>query len=207
MTVKCVCGMIRRLRPTGTAGDRRIVQASPRPRRRSRRCASASWIASLATPAFNSNILMRLDAAAATVDRGNRERPQLEIELLDTGIGDDVHAQPRRHRLEVRMLRQVGEAVIDVVHRHDRGSRPRGGLRLIGQMLRCRRIGGADDVGDCATAIAVASTVPHSCCGVRRGNAVEMPPRLSRRSLAKVPAGGISGHRKTWGTILISLVS
>ena len=46
-------------------------------------------------------LLVRLDAHAAAVHRRNGERPELEIGLLDAGLGQRVHAQARRHRAVV----------------------------------------------------------------------------------------------------------
>ena len=47
------------------------------------------------------HLLVRLDAHAAAVHRRNGERPELEIGLLDAGLGQRVHAQARRHRAVV----------------------------------------------------------------------------------------------------------
>ena len=42
---------------------------------------------------------MGVDTGAAAVDRRYGQGPQFEISLVDAGIGDDIHAQPRRRRL------------------------------------------------------------------------------------------------------------
>src|SRR6266480_1766015 len=62
---------------------------------------------------------VRGDAAAAAIDGRYRERQQLEVRLGDAGCADDVHAQARRELRVLRILHQVQEAVVDVVHGHD----------------------------------------------------------------------------------------
>src|SRR6266853_1878682 len=68
---------------------------------------------------------VRSDAGSAAVDRRYREGQELEIRLGDAGTADDVHAQARRKLRVLRILHQVQEAVVDVVHGHDGG----GGVR------------------------------------------------------------------------------
>jgi hypothetical protein len=70
-------------------------------------------------------LLVRGHAHAAAVDRGNRERGQLEIDLVAAGIGHRVHAQTGAQRGVFLVADEVGETVVDVVHRHDRGGRAR----------------------------------------------------------------------------------
>src|SRR5690606_31925071 len=65
--------------------------------------------------------LVRVHAHAATVDRRHRERGEFEVDLLDARPGHDVHAQAGAHRRVFLVAHEVGEAIIDVVHRHDRG--------------------------------------------------------------------------------------
>ncbi len=67
------------------------------------------------------------DAHAATVDRRNRQRPQLEVFLRSAGHADHVHAQLGGQAHILVVFREVQEAVVDVVHAHDRGRRLGGG--------------------------------------------------------------------------------
>ncbi len=84
------------------------------------------------------HLVVRIDAHAAAVDRRNRQAEQLEIGLVDARRADDVHAQLGRHRLVVGARGHVGEAIIDVVHRHHRGG-GLGGIHRFGASA-CRRL-------------------------------------------------------------------
>ena len=68
-------------------------------------------------------LFVRLDAETATVHRRHRDRVELEVELVDARVGDDVHAQPRRQGLVLGIADQVQEAVVHIVHPHDRRGR------------------------------------------------------------------------------------
>src|SRR5665213_386486 len=76
-------------------------------------------------PAFGEVMLMRLHAHAAAIDRRDGERPQLEIDAVHAGIGDRLHAQPRRQAAILLVADEMGEAVVDVVHPHQRRRRAR----------------------------------------------------------------------------------
>src|SRR5918992_1356911 len=71
--------------------------------------------------------LMRSDALSATVNRGHRKRPNLEVLLRGTRACHDVHAQLRRERRVLLVLHEVDETVVHVIHAHDR----RGSLRRL----------------------------------------------------------------------------
>src|SRR5690606_21829278 len=92
--------------------------------------------------------LVAVHAGAAAVDRGGDERVKLEVLCRHARATDDVHAQPGRHRPELGIADEVGEAVIDVVHAHDRCGRPRGFDRRVIRTL-CLRFGDdrVDEVG------------------------------------------------------------
>ena len=61
---------------------------------------------------------MRVDALTTAVKRRKSEAVEFKINLWHSWIGDDIHAQPGRHRLIAFILGQVLETVVDVVHRH-----------------------------------------------------------------------------------------
>ena len=86
-------------------------------------------------PGLAQDFFMAVDADAAAIDRRHRQAPELEVHLVHARLADHVHAQPRRRGLVVRRRRQMGEAVIDVVHRHD-GGRGLGGVKRLGRKLR-----------------------------------------------------------------------
>src|SRR5690625_5001031 len=88
----------------------------------------------LGSPLADHFALVRIEAHATAVDRGNRQGPELEVELVSTGVADDVHAEPRRQLAVFLVREQVHRAVVDVVHRHDRGGRL-GGILLIVRQL------------------------------------------------------------------------
>ena len=75
-------------------------------------------------------LLVAVQAHAAAVDRRHRHGPELEVVLVDAGVGDDVHAQLGGKRRVLAVLHQVERAVVDVVHAHDGGGRLGGGQRL-----------------------------------------------------------------------------
>ena len=77
---------------------------------------TALCTASRVQPVLAQLPLVRGDAGAAAVDGRDRERQQLEVRLGDAGAADDVHAQARRQLRVLRVLHQVQEAVVDVVH-------------------------------------------------------------------------------------------
>jgi hypothetical protein len=136
----------------------------------------------LAQAAMQHDLLMRLHAHAAAIDGRDGERPQLEIHLVDAGLGHDVHAQLGRHGWVVA-ADQVGEAVIDVVHAHDRGRGLGGGQRL-GRQLRAELGEDSARVSSALRlAIAAATKVPARCCWSARARSAS-EPRLSFRSLA-----------------------
>jgi Amidase len=83
----------------------------------------------LGNAVLQQHLLVRFHAHATAVDGGNRQRPQLEIHLLDPGLRHDVHAQLGGH-IGVIANHEMGEAVIDVVHAHDAGGRLGGGERV-----------------------------------------------------------------------------
>jgi hypothetical protein len=58
---------------------------------------TAVWIIATGTFAAFKRLLVRVvDAGAAAVNRRDCERPQLEVALVDTRIGGDVHPLPLR---------------------------------------------------------------------------------------------------------------
>ncbi|MCU0675990.1 MAG: hypothetical protein MUE69_24755 [Myxococcota bacterium] len=70
-------------------------------------------------------------AGFAAVDGADREAEELEGDLVARGLGDAVHAQARGELVvgfDLAAFDEVSEAVVDVVHAHERG----GGLRVVG---------------------------------------------------------------------------
>ena len=60
-------------------------------------------------------------AVWASVDRRDGEGPQLEVRVVDTRIGDDVHPQPGA-QVVVLAAKECAGAVEHIVHAHNRGS-------------------------------------------------------------------------------------
>lgn len=58
--------------------------------------------------------------AAAAIDSEYGQRPEFEVNLIDTRITDHIHAQLRWHGAVVLVGRKMHKAVIDIVHAHDR---------------------------------------------------------------------------------------
>ena len=74
-------------------------------------------------------------ARLAAVDGGDRQAPQLEVDLVDSaGPADDVHAQAHALVVDVAVQEMAG-AVGDVVHGHDGGGAECGGAGLLAQVL------------------------------------------------------------------------
>ncbi len=63
---------------------------------------------------------MCVDAHAAAIDGRHGQRPQFKINLVNAGIADDIHAQPGWHGAVILVGCQMHEAIIDIVHAHDR---------------------------------------------------------------------------------------
>ena len=98
-------------------------------------------------PALRTTFSCAAHARPATIDRGDCQRIQLEVGLVDAGIADDIHPQLGRQLAVLGVLDEMHEAVVDVVHAHDRGRGARSGDVLGVERLPRERLDLADENG------------------------------------------------------------
>ena len=108
----------------------------------------------------------------ATVDGRHGESHELEINLVDTGLVDDVHPQTHAD-LGIVGAEERLRAVCDIVHGHNRCCAIGGVDILIGKVLRCFLSDLRDD-----------GVIPR-CCSSRE----ERAPELLLRQLGRAREG------------------
>src|SRR5882757_7562162 len=121
---------------------------------------------------------MCLQAHAAAIDGRDDQRPQLEIELVDAGLGHRRHAQLGRQGLVVVRMHQMDEAIVDMFIAI-RDAAILAAFSASGVSSGPKMPTTACVVGAWLAASAAAMKLPALCCGVSNCSAA----RLERLSL------------------------